>query len=82
MKYFSYSPDSGIDFHEYIESAHLASVENLDRYEEKAAEDGEWDHDVELVCYGEVLNCATESIAEGSSVYSMLSVDLSKDFKK
>jgi hypothetical protein len=80
-KYFSYSPNYGFEVHESIDDARLTAEEAISGYEENALEEGEWDDEVESVCYGEVLVEATETIKDGASRYSLSSIDLSKDLK-
>jgi hypothetical protein len=74
-KYFSYSPNYGFEVHKTMEDAILSAQEAISGYEEVAAEEGEWDDEVGSICYGEVLVKATETIKDGSSYYSLLSID-------
>jgi hypothetical protein len=75
-KYFSYSPNYGFEVHKTIEDAVLSAQEAISGYAEKAPEeDGEWDEEVESICYGEVFACATETIKDGASEYSLLLVN-------
>ena len=55
MKYFSYSPDSGMTRHETAEEAKAAAEAEIQYYRENAeAGDGWPEEDVEQVTWGEI----------------------------
>ena len=74
-KYFSYSDIDGFEAHNSIDEAMLATQEMLYEAAENAAENGEWDDEIESICYGEIFACATETIKDGASEYSLLFVN-------
>ncbi|MCX8665336.1 MULTISPECIES: hypothetical protein [unclassified Gilliamella] len=56
FKYFSYSPNAGLEFHETEKQARERAEESISFYDSKS-----WDDLVEMVCYGEVKEVATKT---------------------
>ena len=59
-RYFSYDPDSGIEFHKTCAEARAAAETCINEYMDAC--DPEWPEDVERVCFGIVLSTATEVV--------------------
>jgi hypothetical protein len=63
--YFSFDPDSGLDFHETLEEAKDAAQRTIDEYRDCC--DPSWSEDVEHVCYGIVVALASEVVLRAPS---------------
>lgn len=59
-RFFSYSPDLGIVWHETAEAAKTSAEEELKQYRNDAKFDGEWPQEVEEIRWGEVKEATAE----------------------
>ena len=57
-KFFSYSSETGLDFHSTAEEAKLAAQKIMDLCRECAVCDGEWPEEAETIIWGEVKGSA------------------------
>lgn len=56
MKYFSYDPYEGFEFHATEEAAKAAADKSLDFHKHEAPDEG-WSEDVDQICWGEIKEC-------------------------
>lgn len=60
MKYFSFTQDEGIAFHETEDAARKAAASSLETYRDVAADDG-WPEDTTDICYGKILGAVEQT---------------------
>ena len=65
-QYFCYTPNDGMIYFETAEAAETRAREEIEIYRDAAYDDGEWDEDVFLICWGAVHQgvVATEEYCE------------------
>ena len=75
-RFFSYSPDLGIEWHDTAEAAKASADEELKQYRKDAKFDGEWPAEVEDIRWGEVKERTAEvPHDEGGCDYTLKAVE-------